>query len=489
MATILLIDDDENLAESVSDDLKAAGHAVEHLEGAEPGLDRLKAKRFDVVLVDNMMPRMTGLEFLTALGERGIKTPVILMTGESTAETAIQATRRGAFSYVIKGDTFSDIAKELLPLIKMAVEIHTPVPGVDIDRKRKSYPDDGLALISNRSRLMVEQVAVRIGQLADSCDPVLILGERGTGKELVARALHTNSSRRERPFTVINCGSIPATLIESQLFGHEANAFTGAKLHKGWFEQTDGGTLFLDEIGEMPFDLQAKLLRVLQPLRNADGSLFQEFERVSGTQKIRVNVRVISATNQNLNAMIEAGRFRADLRDRLNCQKIDIPPLHARMDDLPDLVDYFLYRAAQAAGRSGPAISPQALDKLQTHPWPGNVRELQNVICRAFVRCRGPRILPADIVFEQIASDKPATTAPAAVPTTEDEARAALRKVLAWAWETTREDVWDRVHDLLECELLRLALEKCKGNQSVIAKRVGMARGTIGKRMDNYGLE
>lgn len=491
MANILLIDDDEDLAAAVGRDLEASGHPVEWLEQAASGADRLEAGKFQVVVVDNLMPGgMTGLEFLTELCNRGVKVPVILMTGESSSQIAIQATKLGAFGYVIKADTYRDLARDLLQLVEKAIECNAQVPEVHLTSKPGRFPTSGLALISNRNRRMVDEVALPIGRLADTSIPVLVLGERGTGKELVARALHTNSSRKSKPFVALNCSTIPEGMLASELFGHEKDAFPGAQFRKGMFEQADGGTLFLDEIGEMPFELQARLLRVLQPVREADGSEYQEFTRL-GTKEAtptRVNVRVVSATNQDLNAMVEAGKFRGDLRDRLNMSEIRLPPLRERLDDLPDLVEYFLHLAAHAAGRPCPGITPETLQKLQSHRWPGNVCELQNVMFAAFNRCRGSRILPADIVFEQAKLERPAACS-SQVPTSEEEARAALRKVLAWAWETTPEDVWPRVHDLLECELLRLALERCSGNQTEIANRVGMVWNTVSKRMKSYGLK
>lgn len=488
MARILLIDDEKKLAEAVGKELEAAGHTVECLNRAEPGLERLSAQRFDVVLLDNNIAGggMTGLEFLTALGERGINTPVILMTGDSSTDTAIEAMRKGAFEYVIKAGTYREIARELLPHIEEAVKLTAIVAEVEVSddekrSRRRRAADAGLALISNKNRDMVKHVFRPIAQFADSRHPVLILGETGTGKELVARAFHTNSSRKTKPFVAVNCSNFgPDSLLDTELFGNEANAYTGAKFKKGKFEYADGGTLFLDELGDMPITIQAKLLRVVE---------YQKLTRIGGNEEVDVDVRLVSATNLNLEAMVAEGKFRVELLTRLNRVPVRLPPLRERLDDLPDLIDYFLDRAAQAAGRPCPAITCEALEKLQSHTWPQNVRELQNVIFSAFGRCRGSRILPSDIVFEHLKSDKPAACATSLVPTTEDEARDALRKVIAWAWATNPGNVGKQLNALLECELLRVAQAECNGIKTEMGRRVDMVPNTVRKMMKEYGLE
>jgi DNA-binding NtrC family response regulator len=317
---------------------------------------------------------------------------------------------------------------------------------------------------------MVEQVMMPVARFADGRDPVLILGETGTGKELVARAFHTNSSRKGRHFVALNCAAIPESLLESELFGHEANAFTGAKLRKGKIEYADGGTLFLDEIGDMPLALQAKMLRVLEA---------QEVERLGGNEPVKVDVRLLSATHRDVKAMADEGTFRRDLLFRLNRVTVRLPPLRDRLDDLPDLVEYFLRRAADAAGRACPAVGPEALDRLRAHRWPGNVRELQNVIFGAFGKCRGAAILPADLDLEN--GDGGATP--------QVDPLAALTGVIERAWDAHPEKLWAHLHDLLEREVLRVAVERCGGNQTEIARRLGMARGTVIDRMKQYGLK
>jgi DNA-binding NtrC family response regulator len=470
VAHILLIDDDDHWSQLVREELEALGHAVDWLEQAREGPDLLTRNRYDLVLLDNVMPGMTGIEFLEALRGSGIEVPVVLMTGYSTSDTAIQATRLGAVDYVIKPDDAQGLSRELRSVIPKALELTQPAGGVEV-RARAAPTAAGLVLVG-KSRPMVD-VFRQIGQFADSSDPVLIRGETGTGKELVARAFHTNSRRKTKPFVALNCTAINENLLESELFGHEPGAFTGAdKLRKGKIEYANGGTLFLDEIGDMPLHLQAKLLRVIE---------YQEVERVGSNEPIKVNVRLLSATHRDLEAAIAEGKFRRDLFHRLNRVTLRLPPLRERPDDLPELVGFFLTRAAEAANRPRLAVSAAALDLLRAYLWPGNIRELQNVVFRAFGVCRGPLVLPEHLDFAAGPADCPAGGDEAA-------ARAGLRTAVDWAWDLGGA-VWDRLHDLLEYELLQTALARLGGNQTEVADKLGLARGTVIKRMQKYGLK
>lgn len=474
MASLLLIDDDEDTRDFLQNALKERGHAVHCLERAEEGPQVLLREPFDVVLLDNKMPGMTGLEFLEALRERSLTVPVVLMTGYSTCDTAIQAMDRGAFDYVIKPSDFQGLLRELEPLIARAVEHNQPIEKVHVAVETVVEPTSRLIMVG-KSRAMVG-VYKLIGQFARSDDAVLILGETGTGKELVARAIHSNSSRKTRPFVALNCTALNDNLLESELFGHMPSAFTGAttKLRKGKFEHADGGTLFLDEIGDMPLQLQAKLLRVLE---------YQEIERVGGNESIKVNVRVLSATHRDLEAAIAAGTFRRDLFHRLNRVQVRLPPLRERPEDLPELASYFLHQAADRAGRKPPSLAECALKRLQSYPWPGNVREMQNVLYRAFGVCHGTQILPAHLDFPAEKSEHSV-----ARPGAEAEAVAALRKAIQWAWDSRSEKVWPALRDLLERELLAFALEHLDGNHSQVADRLEMSRTTVIKRVQHYGL-
>jgi two-component system response regulator AtoC len=471
VARILLIDDDSDLTAFLRDELEESGHTVDCLDRAEHGPDLLTATPFDVVLLDNRMPGMTGIQFLQALQSRGIEVPVILMTGYSDAETTIQAMNLGAFDYVTKPATYQELAGELDPLIREAVGTRRAAD-VEVVPGSRPRSADGLTLVVGRNRAMVD-VCKQIGLVARRGDPVLILGETGTGKELVARAIHTNSPRKGKPFVALNCAAIPAGLLESELFGHERGAFTGAeKLRKGKIEHANGGTLFLDEIGDMPRDLQAKLLRVIE---------YQEVERVGGEEPIRVNVRLLSATRRDLEAAIREERFRDDLFFRLNGVTIRLPPLRERLEDLPALVDYFL---AQEADRSGPAVADATLDRLRAYHWPGNVRQLQRVISGAVAACRGPVLLPSHLQFP---AEEDGPTGPDTG--SEEAAVAGLHRAIEWVWGSHPADLWPRLHDLLERELLRAASARLGGNQSKMAESLHMDRATVAKRMKKYGLK
>jgi DNA-binding NtrC family response regulator len=471
VARILLIDDDAELRHFLRGELEADGHAVHCLERAEHGPELLAGAARDLVLLDNKMPGMSGLEFLDALRRRGLDVPVLLMTGYATTDTAMEAMNLGAFDYVIKPDDYQGLIRELRPLIAAALEIAQPVPEVRLPVE--SPPDPDAPMLVGTSRPMME-VAKLTGRIARSDDPVLIRGETGTGKELVARALHTHSPRKNKPFVALNCTALNENLLESELFGHEQGAFTGAdKRRKGKFEYAHGGTLFLDEVGDMPLPLQARLLRVLE---------YQQVERVGSNEGIKVDVRVLSATHRDLEQAIAAGQFRRDLFHRLNRVTIRLPPLRERLDDLPELARYFLARAAAGDGRPAPSLSDGALEQLRRYPWPGNVRELQNVLYRAVRVCRGPQVLPAHL-------DGPAMDngTPAQAETGADDVLAALRRAIAAAWDREQPRLWPYLHDLLERELLALALARLDGNQTKVAERLGMVRGTVIKRVQEYG--
>jgi DNA-binding NtrC family response regulator len=471
MARILLIDDDVDLAEDLVESLESIGHAVTHLERAAGGPDLLVGQEFDVVLLDNKMPGMSGTEFLAALKEREVEIPVILMTGCGTSDTAMKAVELGAFDYLEKPDDYSRLFNALLPMISKALQIDwrppvVPVPGATNGEKA------GGPLMLGKSARMVEMY-VQIARVARSQTSVLIRGETGTGKELVALAIHTHSPRKNRPFVVMDCTGLQETTLNSELFGHEKGAFTGAdKLHKGRFEYANGGTLFVDEIGEMPIGLQAKLLRVLEN---------QEVTRMGSNEAIKVDVRVVSATHRDLEAAIRAGTFREDLFYRLNGVTIRLPPLRERGADLQLLTSHFLDKAAESNGRRPPILHPSAWERLRAHSWPGNIRELRNVLNRAVLLVRGPQILPSDLELEccnQVANDPSLRT--------EEEA---LRKAVQWAWSTCKTPLWPHLHDLLECELLRYAVAELNGNKTEIGKRLDMARGTVIDRLKKYGLE
>jgi DNA-binding NtrC family response regulator len=471
VARILLIDDDADLTRFLRGELERSGHLVDCLDRPQQGPELLARTPFDLVLLDNVMPGMTGIEFLGALRDRGIEVPVILMTGYANPETAIRALAL-AFAYVIKKD-YKPFFRDLLPVIEQALAITRPKE-VRLPGEGQPGPAGGPKKLVGISGAMLK-VYTAIGQFADRTDPVLILGETGTGKELVAQAFHTYSSRKGKRFVALCCTALPEALLESELFGHEKGAFTGAdKVNKGLIEHASGGTLFLDEIGDMPLALQSKILRVLQE---------QEIRRVGGTETIKVDVRILSATNRDLTAAIAAGSFREDLFYRLNRVTVPLPPLRERLEDLPELVDYFLAREAEAGNRARPGVAEETLDRLRAHRWRGNVRELENVVCHALLVCRGSQILSSHL-------DLPADGDRAApAPDSEEEAVTGLRRAVEWALASGREGLWPLLHDLLERELLRAALERSGGSKRQVAKVLDMAPNTVIKRVEKYGLK
>lgn len=474
MAKILLIDDDPEIHEALRGPLRQIGHIVTYLDHADGGLHALKAERYDVVLLDNRMPRMTGLEFLESLKKQGVSIPVILMTSSLTDQTVIQATKMGALAYVLKPVVFDDIMTELEPELRRALEIGRRLEEVPIPKPNATED----SLIGGRSRPMIE-VFKQIALASDSDEPVLILGETGTGKDLVAQAIHTNSARKDNPFVVINCAGLTESLLTDELFGHERGAFSGAdKLRKGHFEHANGGTIFLDEIGDMPLEMQAKLLRVLQ-----NG----EIMRVGGNERIKVDVRVLAATHRDLRARVSESKFREDLYHRLEGETISLPPLRERKGDVELLTEKFLNRLAREQGTTQPAVHPDALEVLRNHSWPGNIRQLQNVVRRAARKCRESRraqILPADLVFSEVEVSQQSD----ACETDENGALGCLRRAIAWGWNSGRPDLWPLLRDHLECELLRHAIAQPQISQAELAKRLGMAKNTLRARLEQYGL-
>jgi DNA-binding NtrC family response regulator len=471
MARILLIDDDPELIRFLKPALEEAGYEVECLEMADEVPRLLATGQFDLVLLDNRMPGMSGIECLPLLRQRGLSVMVILMTGHGTADTAIQAMREGAFDYVIKPQNYECLFRELEPIIDQALSIsrsmreRVPLPGTELNEN-----ETGPAL-RGESRPM-QEVYKLIGRVAKSEDAVLIRGETGTGKELVARAIHSNSPRRNKPFVAMNCTASNENLLDDELFGHEPGSFTGAeKLRKGRFEYANGGTLFLDEVGDMPFTLQAKLLRVLEN---------KEVSRVGSNENIKIDVRIVSATHCDLENAIREGKFRQDLFFRLTGATIFLPPLRERGADIKLLAEYLLKRIAQATGRRL-AFHPKTLEKLLAFSWEGNVRQLQNVVRQAARVCRGAEILPEDLEFggSLTAGKGPGETA----------AVAGMHQAIAWALSTGQTNLYPLLHDMLERELLKLTLDELDGNQAQVAKRLGIARNTVRARIQSYGLE
>ncbi len=379
MATILIVDDDKSLQEFLEIFLTKEGFEVAVAGDGEEALSYLLRKPADLVLADIRMPKMDGLTFLKTLREKGLKLPVIMITAYASLDTAVQAKREGAFDYVSKPFKLDELRK----LIRKALEKHAEV----------NLLEEGTSFgIIGKSPAM-HRVFEMLPRIAKAPSNVLITGESGTGKELVARAIHLLSPRKDKPFVVVNCGGIPPNLLESELFGYKAGAFTGANRDKeGLFQKAHQGTIFLDEIGEIPPEVQVKLLRVVQE---------KVIMPLGATREVKVDVRIISATNRDLEKEVLAGNFREDLYYRLNVISLHLPPLRERKEDIPLLVEYFLKKYAQKMGKEIEGISDFALKALLEYDFPGNVRELENIIERSVALETGPLILPESLALSR----------------------------------------------------------------------------------------
>jgi len=376
MARLLIVDDQEMMRDSLQATLQRNGHKVETAHDALIALEMVRQSSFDLIISDLKMPRKDGLAFLAELGQAGVDAPVIMMTAYATIQTAVEAMRRGAFDYIQK--PFD--AEEIVMLVNRALEHQR------LSRENEAYRASAAGNIRRligSSRLMKELLE-KVDIIARSQATVLIRGESGSGKELIAQAIHRLSERSAQPFLAVNCAALSSTLLESELFGHEKGAFTGAdRMRKGRFELVDGGTLLLDEISEMDLKLQAKLLRVLQE---------RTFERVGSSTTRQVDVRILATTNRPLEQWVQEGRFREDLYYRLNVVPLVIPPLRERLEDIEELCAYFLERSAQRHGGAFKRLSKDSLILLRRYRWPGNVRELENLMERASILSPGPEV-------------------------------------------------------------------------------------------------
>ena len=450
---VLIVDDEPGVRQSLTLVLKDQYEVLTAATGPE-ALEVTERTSIDVVLLDILLPGLDGLEVLEKLKERPDSPQVIMLTATKTVKTAVRAMKLGAFDYVTKP---FDV-EELLLLVERAVQSAALAREVEALRSEVGvrYSFDNIIA---RSRKM-QEVLRTVSMVAPLKTTVLITGESGTGKELIARALHYHSPRASRPLVTLNCAAIPENLLESELFGHERGAFTDAHARKlGQFEYADGGTIFLDEIGEMQPATQAKILRVLEQ---------GEFLRVGGTQPIRVDVRVVAATNRYLHEGIRECRFRSDLYYRLNVVSIHLPPLRERREDILPLIRHFLDRKAQELGLGQKTFTNEALDLLLAYSWPGNVRELENVVERSMVLSTGPEMGPADL--------------PEYIAHKGEIAHPVQQSVLRG--ETSLSEAVDQ----FEQELIRRALEQAGYNQTRAAQILGTTRRILKYKMDKLGI-
>lgn len=465
MATLLVVDDEPNILYTIRETLTAPDLEVISAATAREGIEAVRSSRPDAVLLDVRLPDMSGLDAFQRMREIEARVPVVIMTAFTTTETAIEAMKRGAFEYLIKPIDYS----RLQDVIDRAIEISrmNRVPAL---LPLESAPVAEADQILGTSPAM-QEVYKAIGRAASHDTTVLILGESGTGKELVARAIFQHSLRRDRSFLAINCAAIPEALLESELFGHERGAFTGADRQRiGKFEQCDGGTIFLDEIGDMSGSTQAKALRLLQD---------QRFERIGGNISVATDVRILAATNQDLDALIQSGRFRSDLYYRLNGFTVRLPPLRERKEDLPTLAEYFVRRAAVDLGRSVGGLTPDAVERLADHDWPGNVRELRAAIRYAVIHASGD-IITADCLPESCGRAKSETSH----RNSTDELLATTRRML----EAADNDIYRRLSLLADRVILEEVMAYFRGNQARAAEKLGISRVTLRNRLRQLGM-
>jgi nitrogen regulation protein NR(I) len=478
MDKLLLIDDETDVQYSFSRIFDMPDIELTTANSGEEGLKILPRLKPDLVIMDVRMGGMNGLETLRRLRQLDAKQMVIMMTAYGTTQTAIEAMKLGAYDYLLKPFDVPRLKQIVLDALKAARDMKQVVSYEPL-LESEDY-DVG---IIGRSEVMQDVFKV-IGQLAGSNATALITGESGTGKELVARAIYHHSKRNAQPFLAINCAAIPENLLESELFGHEKGAFTGASAQRiGKFEQCDGGTIFLDEIGDMTLSTQAKILRVLQ-----SGS----FERVGGNQPIQVDVRVIAATHKPLEEAVATKEFREDLFYRLNVVRIHIPPLRDRRTDIPLLINYFLKKFGQVQGRAPKSIVAPAVDMLERFHWPGNVRELENVIQRAVVMAKGDVILPGDLPplisnGRGTAADK--TSGPTPANAAEENQPADLTALTRTLFHWARDNPKLKILPAVERELIIQALLETKGNQVRAAKLLGITRATLRKRVEKFQIK
>lgn len=444
--TILIVDDEKNTRDGL-ERLLRRNYDIATVAGGSEALQVLSERSFDVMLSDIRMPGMDGITLMRRAVAAHPSLQVILLTAYGSIETAVEAVKEGASDYLTKPVNLDDLEQRISRAIRSR----------DVEQENRNLHEQldtryGIENIVGNSAEMA-RVCDMIKQVADSRATVMVKGESGTGKELVAHAIHRLSPRSRSPFIAVHCAALSSSLLESELFGHEKGAFTGAtERRKGRFESADGGTLFLDEIGEVDTSIQVKILRVLEERR---------FERVGGNETIDVDVRIITATNRDLKKMVEQGEFREDLYYRLHVVPIEIPPLRARRSDIPILVDHFIKELSIEDGRQVNGITPDAMDMLKGYGWPGNVRELRNMVEHMVVMSRGDRITVRDIPSEVRNGDIAISSA----------------------------SVGDAL-SLADNERLKIeeALRVCSGNRTAAAERLGISRRTLHRKINEYGL-
>ena len=505
--TILVIDDDSEIRYSLNRVLTPKGYATLSAASGEEGIEVAERSQPHVILLDNRMGGISGIETLQHIRSASPSSMVILMTAYGTTQTAIEAMKFGAFDYIIK--PFSP--QKILQIIENASKARADLEAAGgTTPSRKIDPDDIKEGIVGQSESM-QEVFKMIGQVAASDATILVTGESGTGKELVARAIYRHSHRSGASYLAVNCAAIPENLIESELFGHEKGAFTGAtNTRQGKFELCDGGTIFLDEIGDMTLSTQTKILRAIQ-----EG----EIQRVGGSKTIKIDVRVIAATNKDLSDMMKDGGFRKDLFYRLSVVRLRLPSLKERLEDIPDLVGFMLQKLAKDETVKARKVSSDAMSLLEAHDWPGNVRELENLIYRSAVVAKGDTILVKDFPSEFVADPVSTASSTPAEPSTKTTPESShpraqkptsvitqaplpdviddsdtlsesmtLEEAFDLVYAKIRDDMPDTILGTMEKEMVRRALRETGGNQVKASALLGITRATLRKRIEQYSI-
>jgi two-component system nitrogen regulation response regulator GlnG len=470
---ILITEDEDSLRRVLQKALGDEGYWVQTVGTGEMARSALINTPFDVALMDIKLPDIDGLNLLKELKENGVDTAVIVMTAQNTMRNAIGAMKNGAFDYITKPFDLD----EILLLVKRAIDSRKLSRDFrELKEEVKKRFEPGVNIIGTSSSM--QSVYKMIGQVANTQATILILGESGTGKELVAKTIHYNSPRWNQPFVAVNCAAIPRDLLESELFGHEKGSFTGALDRRlGKFELAEGGTLFLDEVGDIPLDLQTKLLRVLQD---------HEYSRVGGRDMLKADVRILAATNQDLEKAVKEKRFREDLYFRLKVIPIQLPPLRERRGDIALLIGYFIDKINREMGIQISGVSPDAQKLLEDHSWPGNVRELENTLIRAAVLSPGPILFPKDFTLQ----NRPAAaTLEVDQLSLEEIIRHKLVDYFRRMEGVDVDNLYSLVIERVERPLIELTLKKTRGNQIRAAQILGINRNTLRKKITDLRIE
>jgi two-component system nitrogen regulation response regulator GlnG len=472
MPVLLVVDDEPAIQHAFQRAFRGADVTLKSATTAAEAVEQIGRERPDVVVLDVHLPDATGLDTFHRIRRIDARIPVILVTGHGTTELAIEAIKEGAFEYLLKPLELAELRDLIARAVRSSRLMRVPAAIPDVE----PAPPSGDLLIGRCPAM--QEVYKAIGRVARQDVTVLILGESGTGKELVARALYQHGRRSDRPFLAVNCAAISETLLESELFGHEKGAFTGADRKRiGKFEQCNGGTIFLDEVGEMTPLTQAKFLRLIQE---------QRFERVGGEETVATNVRVIAATNADLGRLVEEGRFRRDLYFRLNVFTIRLPPLRDRLDDIGLLIDHFLKRFSQELGKPVREVPPETMAALRAYPWPGNVRELQSVLKQSLLHMRGS-VLLADYLPTHVGG-RAVTPGPPPEPGEPQSGAFDWDEFVTGRITAGTEDLYAESLERMEREVLVRVLRHTGGNQLQAARILGITRGSLRTKIRALGI-